>query len=216
MIFRDRFEAGEHLAEALKFLQNDPDTVVVALPRGGVPIAYVIAKRLGVPMDIFFVKKIPSPYNPEAAIGAVSENDKEYLNERALMMLNVSRPYVEEQKRKILENIAKKRALYNKPRLSLKDKRVVLVDDGVATGASIYLAAKALKDEGAKEVIIAVPVAPPDSLALLKEAADRVIVLDVPVDFMAVGQFYRDFHQLSDEEVMKLLHDAADIEAKEP
>ncbi|BCD59342.1 MULTISPECIES: phosphoribosyltransferase [unclassified Nitratiruptor] len=205
MVFHDRFEAGELLAQKLASYAKDPDTIVIALPRGGVPVAYVIAKQLELPMDIFFVKKIPSPYNPEAAIGAISENGLEYLNERAVMMLNVSRPYIDEQIQKIMEKIREKRALYRKPRIDVKGKRVILVDDGVATGASMYLAAKALKEEGAKEVIIAVPVAPPDSIALLKEAADRVVVLDTPPDFMAVGQFYRDFHQLSDEEVMELL-----------
>ena len=205
MIFSDRFEAGELLALRLQEYANDPDTIVIALPRGGVPVGYVIAKQLRLPLDIFFVKKIPSPYNPEAAIGAVSENGQEYINERAAMMLNVSRHYIEEQKEKILQKVAQKRALYNKPRLDVKGKRVILVDDGVATGASMYLAAKALRDEGAKEIIIAVPVAPPDSLALLKEVADRVVVVDVPADFMAVGQFYRDFHQLEDAEVMELL-----------
>ncbi len=205
MIFNDRFEAGELLARKLLEYRGDPDTIVVALPRGGVPVGYVIAKHLGVPLDIFFVKKIPSPYNPEAAIGAVSENGKEYLNERAVMMLNVSRPYIDEQIQQILAKIAQKRALYNHPRIPVAGKRVILVDDGVATGASMYLAAKALKDEGAKEVIIAVPVAPPDALPLLREAADRVVVLDTPADFMAVGQFYKDFHQLDDSEVMDLL-----------
>lgn len=205
MLFSDRFEAGELLVQKLQEYANDPETVVIALPRGGVPVGYVIAKQLHLPLDIFFVKKIPSPYNPEAAIGAISENGKKYINERAVMMLNVSRHYIDEQEAKILQNIAKKRALYSKPRLDVKGKRVILVDDGVATGASMYLAAKALKQEGAKEVIIAVPVAPPDSLALLKEAAERVIVVDVPMDFMAVGQFYRDFHQLSDDEVKELL-----------
>ncbi len=205
MVFSDRFEAGELLAKKLAIYQDDPETIVVALPRGGVPVAQVIAKMLHLPMDIFFVKKIPSPYNPEAAIGAISENGMEYINERAVAMLNVSRPYIDEQEAKILESIRQKRAIYNKPRLDIRGKRVILVDDGVATGASMYLAAKALKAEGAKEVIIAVPVAPPDSIALLKEAADGVVVLEVPVDFMAVGQFYRDFHQLSDEEVKELL-----------
>jgi len=205
MIFSDRFEAGTLLAKALQEYKDAADTIVIALPRGGVPVASVIAKSLHLPLDIFFVKKIPSPYNPEAAIGAVSENGHEYLNERAVMMLNVSRPYVDEQKERILESIRQKRALYNKPRIDIRGKRVIVVDDGIATGASMYLAAKALKEEGAKEVIIAAPVAPPDVMALLKEAADKVIVLDTPADFMAVGQFYRDFHQLSDEEVMELL-----------
>ncbi len=205
MVFSDRFEAGELLARKLAVYRDDPNTIVVALPRGGVPVAQVIAKTLHLPMDIFFVKKIPSPYNPEAAIGAISENGMEYINERAVAMLNVARPYIDEQEAKILEGIRQKRTIYNKPRLDVQGKRVILVDDGVATGASMYLAAKALKAEGAKEVIIAVPVAPPDSIALLKEAADGVVVIDVPVDFMAVGQFYRDFHQLSDEEVKELL-----------
>ncbi len=205
MVFSDRFEAGELLARKLAVYRDDPDTIVVALPRGGVPVAQVIAKTLHLPMDIFFVKKIPSPYNPEAAIGAISENGMEYINERAVAMLNVARPYIDEQEAKILEGIRQKRAIYNKPRLDVQGKRVILVDDGVATGASMYLAAKALKAEGAKEVIIAVPVAPPDSIALLKEAADGVVVIDVPADFMAVGQFYRDFHQLSNEEVKELL-----------
>lgn len=205
MVFSDRFEAGELLAKKLQKYANDPNTIVVALPRGGVPVAHVIAKQLNLPMDIFFVKKIPSPYNPEAAIGAISENGYEYLNERAMMMLNVSRPYVEEQAQKILDKIREKRSIYNKKRLPVEGKRVIVVDDGIATGASMYLAAKALKAEGAKEVIIAAPVAPPDVMALLKEVADEVVVIDIPADFMAVGQFYRDFHQLSDEEVMVLL-----------
>ncbi len=205
MVFSDRFEAGELLAQKLQEYANDADTIVIALPRGGVPVGYVIAKQLRLPLDIFFVKKIPSPYNPEAAIGAISESGQEYINERAVMMLNVSRHYIDEQKAKILQKIAQKRALYNKPRMNVRGKRVILVDDGIATGASMYLAAKALREEGAKEVIIAVPVAPPDSLALLREVADKVVVVDVPADFMAVGQFYRDFHQLEDTEVMELL-----------
>ena len=208
MVFSDRFEAGDILAKLLKEYEKDPQTIVVALPRGGVPVGYVIAKQLGLPLDIFFVKKIPSPYNPEAAIGAVSESGEEYLNERAVMMLNVSRPYIDEQKEKILEAIRQKRALYQKPRIPVAGKRVILVDDGVATGASMYLAAQALKDEGAKEVIIATPVAPPDALALLREAADKVVVAQIPRDFMAVGQYYRDFHQLEDDEVMELLQNA--------
>ncbi|BCD67208.1 phosphoribosyltransferase [Nitratiruptor sp. YY09-18] len=205
MVFSDRFEAGELLAQKLSKYANDPDTIVIALPRGGVPVAYVIAKQLGLPLDIFFVKKIPSPYNPEAAIGAISENGLEFINERVVMMLNVSRHYIDEQAQKIMEGIKQKRALYQRPRKSIVGKRVILVDDGVATGASMYLAAKALKEEGAKEVIIAVPVAPPDSIAMLKEVADEVIVLDIPADFMAVGQYYRDFHQLDDKEVVELL-----------
>jgi predicted phosphoribosyltransferase len=130
------------------------------------------------------------------------------MSERAVMMLGVSRPWIEEQKAKILKNIAQKRAIYHRPRIPVEGKRVILVDDGVATGASMFLAAKSLKDAGAKEVIVVVPVAPPDAIALLKQAADKVIVGQVPPDFMAVGQYYKDFHQLEDDEVVELLQKA--------
>ncbi|MRJ02094.1 MAG: phosphoribosyltransferase [Epsilonproteobacteria bacterium] len=206
MVFSDRFEAGKVLAELLQEYRGNPNTVVIALPRGGVPVGYMIARELKLPLDIFFVKKIPSPYNPEAAIGAVSEDGREYLNQRAVAMLNISRPYIEEQVAQITDNMRKKRALYQKPRIPIQGKRVILVDDGVATGASIYLAAQALRDGGAREIIIAVPVAPPDALPLLREVADRVVIPHIARDFMAVGQYYRDFHQLGDDEVIDLLN----------
>ena len=204
MIFRDRFEAGELLADKLKeFI--DEKSVIIALPRGGVPIAKVIADRYKIPMDIYFVKKIPSPYNPEAAIGAISEDGDIFVDERAKMMLNVADEYIEEMANKKKEEMREKRALYQKERVNIKDKNVILVDDGIATGASMLVAAKSIKDKGAKNVFIASPVAPPEVVSKLKEVADGTIVLQTPPDFMAVGQFYQDFHQLDDEEVVELL-----------
>ncbi len=208
MRFKDRFEAGAVLSERLQNYAGASDTVVVALPRGGVPVAYVIAERLRLPTDIFFVKKIPSPYNPEAAIGAVSENERLFLNERAVAMLRIDKRYIEEQKAKILVSMRQKRALYGKRRGDIRGKRVILTDDGIATGASAYLAAKALKEEGAKEVIVAVPVAPRESFALLQETAEKIVAAHIPDDFTAVGQFYEDFHQLDDDEVKVLLNKA--------
>lgn len=205
MIFQNREEAAEKLAKKLSNFKKAEDTLVVALPRGGVPIGVIVAKMLHLPFDIFFVKKIPSPFNKEAGIGAVSENGYEFLNTQIVSMLQISKNYLERTKKEILEKIVQKRSLYQMPRLTVRSKRVIVVDDGIATGSSMYLASKALKEEGAKEVIIAVPVAPADVVNELKENGQKVIVLYTPENFMAVGQFYKDFHQLSDEEVVQWL-----------
>ena len=202
MLFRSREDAAKKLAQKLSLYQNADDTLVVALPRGGVPLGVIVAKKLNLPFDIFFVKKIPSPYNKEAGIGAVSENGYEFLNTQAISMLHVSKDYLLQTKKEILEKIARKRFLYNRPRRLVQGKRVIVVDDGIATGSSMYLAAQALKKEGATEVVIAAPVAPREVVDELKRTADDVVVLDTPPDFMAVGQFYEDFHQLDDEEVI--------------
>ncbi|NPA03939.1 MAG: phosphoribosyltransferase [Epsilonproteobacteria bacterium] len=210
-MFKDRFEAGKALAEALKRYKNDPSTLVIALPRGGVPIGYEIAKELDLPLAIFFVKKIPSPYNVEAAIGAITEDGLEYLNLQAIKMLGIPRSYIDAQVKTILQKIKEKRKLYNTPLPQVEEKRVILVDDGVATGASLYLAAQALKRKGAKEVIVAVPVSSKEGVELLKRAANEIVVLEVPSNFVAVGQFYQDFHQLNDEEVVELLKNSTQI-----
>lgn len=205
MIFNDRFETADLLAQKLKNY-IDKDSVVVGLPRGGVPIAYVIAKEYQIPMDIYFVKKIPSPYNKEAAIGAISEDGDLFVDEKAKMVLNVADEYIKEISKLKKEEMAKKRELYKKEKIDPKNKNVILVDDGIATGASMFLAVKSMKNQGAKRVTIASPVAPPGIKEKLKEVADEVVLLQAPVDFMAVGQYYIDFHQLDDEEVIKLLH----------
>jgi len=206
MIFKDRFEAGRLLASKLLEYKDSKDTVVIALPRGGVPLGYVIAKELNLPFDIFFVKKIPSPYNKEVAIGAVSENGYIYKNDYAINMLNVSESYLDSAIREVLEKIKQKRELYNIKPTDIKNKRVILVDDGIATGSSVYLAIEALKKMGAKEVIVATPVAPSDAINLIKSVANRVVVLHTPANFMAVGAYYEDFHQLGDNEVIELLN----------
>ena len=202
-MFKDRIHAANLLAQKLKDLK-DTNSVVVALPRGGVPIGAVIAKSLNLEFDIFFVKKIPSPYNKEVAIGAVSENGFVYLNQEAIAMLNISKEYILQKQKEILENIKRKRELYNKPRVDLKDKKVIIVDDGIATGASMILAIDAIKKEKAKDIVVAAPVAPLEVANALKNLA-RVEVLIKDPNFMAVGAYYQDFHQLSDSEVIKIL-----------
>ena len=206
MIFKNREEAGKLIAKRLSDLKNNKDVIVVALPRGGVPVAYEIAKELNVPLDIFFVKKIPSPYNEEAGIGAVTENGLMQLNKSAVEYLNVSSEYIKKRVQEKLEDMAKKRAIYRKNLPNLEDKIVILIDDGIATGSSILLAAKAIKEMGAKELIIASPVAPSDLKDTLESIANRVEVLHYDNNLMSVGRFYLDFHQLSDDEVIKLLN----------
>ena len=203
-MFKDRAEAGRLLAQKLLPYRNS-NQIVVALPRGGVVPGYEIAKALNIPLDIFFVKKIPSPYNKEAGIGAVSENGYYFVDPNAKKMLNISDSYIQNAIKEVLQKIKEKRAIYNKPRLDYKDKEIILVDDGVATGSSMLLAIDALKKEGAKKIIVAAPVAPLDVANRLKEVANNAVFLEIPTIFNAVGEFYEDFHQLSDSEVLEIL-----------
>jgi len=205
MMFDTREEAGERLAGMLERYRGLPDAVVVALPRGGLPVAEAVARRLDLPLDIFFVKKIPSPYNEEAGIGAVSENGLMQVNPRAVESLGVTREYIRRRAEEKLEQMRSKRALYGRPPADFSGKRVILVDDGIATGSSMLLAAQALKKAGAAEVVIAAPVAPSELLPLLREAADGVEIVHPDPNLMAVGRFYRDFHQLEDGEVIEIL-----------
>ena len=206
MVFKDRFQAAQLLARNLQDYKDSKDTVVVALPRGGVPIGYEIAKELNLPLTIFFVKKIPSPFNKEVAIGAVSENGFLYKNHNVIDILGISSKYVEDSANMVLEKIKEKKQIYKAKQINLKRKRVILVDDGIATGSTILLAIIALKkQECVKEVVVASPVAAPDSLELIKNLADRVEVLLTPSNFSAVGAYYQRFHQLSDNEVIDLL-----------
>ncbi|MBU1669195.1 phosphoribosyltransferase [bacterium] len=204
-MFKNRESAGVLLASKLLSYSNSNDVIVVALPRGGVPLAFEVANKLHVPLDIFFVKKIPSPYNKEVAVGSVTETGYYYTDNHAKKILHISDDYIEENIKEILEKMHEKRELYGRASLSYKDKTIIIVDDGIATGASMFLAIEALKNEGAKKLIVAVPVAPPTIVEKLKAQSDEVVVLEIPKNFQAVGQFYEDFHQLSDQEVIDIL-----------
>jgi predicted phosphoribosyltransferase len=205
MLFRTREEAGRLTAGLLEHYRNAPDTVVVALPRGGVPVGAAIARELHLPLDIFFVKKIPSPYNEEVGIGAVSENGLIRIDNRAVELLGVSEAYLRRKAEEKLRQMRQKRALYGRPVAEFAGKSVILTDDGIATGSSMLLAAEALRRAGATRVIIAVPVAPVELLPALESVADEVHVYHPDPQLMAVGRFYEDFHQLEDAEVVELL-----------
>ncbi len=206
MLFKDRAKAGALLAKPLEAYRGASDTLVVALPRGGVAVAEPIAKALDLPLEIFFVKKIPSPYNEEFGIGAVSENGLVSIDSNTARALGVDKEYIERTVSRKLHEMHDKRRYYGRAIPDFYAKRVILVDDGIATGSSILLAARAIKQAGASELIIAVPVAPIETIPILESVADRVVVLHASDNLIAVGRFYEDFHQLDDKEVLEALN----------
>jgi putative phosphoribosyl transferase len=209
-MFKDRVEAGKLLAKELKKLQDEgliTDPVVVALPRGGIPVAAEIAKELNAPLDILFVKKIPAPQNEEFAIGSVSENGLVFVNKDVVERLGIDESYIQQKAMEKIQEIARLRQKYKIEPKMLEGKDVILVDDGVATGASMYLAAQSVVRDMPRSVIIAVPVGPKDETVenMLKSVSNKLIILEQPELFMSVGRWYEDFHQLSDEEVINIL-----------
>ena len=209
-MYENRQEAGRALAERLKKLQIEGkivDPVVVALPRGGIPVGLEIAKELKAPLDLLFVKKIPSPGNEELAIGSVSENGIVFLNQEMIQRLGIDEIYIQEKGIEKIQEMARLRNKYKYEPILLEGKDVILVDDGVATGASMYLAAQSIARDLPRSIIIAAPVAPNDEnvLNMLKSVSHHLEILETPDMFMSVGKWYNDFHQLSDEEVKELL-----------
>jgi len=206
MLFNDRQEAGQRLAEKLGFLEGK-DVIVLAVPRGGVVVAAEVARALGAPLDVYIARKIGAPYNEELAIGAVAPDGSTVLDQGLVSSLGVSSQYIEKetarQKAEIERRLKKYRGEAPPPRLA--GRHVVLVDDGVATGATTLAALRALRQQKPQKLILAVPVGPPDSIQMLSAAADQVVCLATPEPFWAVGRFFVDWSQTSDEEVIALL-----------
>jgi putative phosphoribosyl transferase len=206
MLFNDRQEAGQRLAERLTFLEGK-DVIVLAVPRGGVVVAAEVAKALGAPLDVYITRKIGAPYNEELAIGAVAPDGSTVLDQGLISSLGVSSQYIEKetarQKAEIERRLKKYRGDAPPPRLA--GRHVVLVDDGVATGATTLAALRALRQQKPQKLILAVPVGQPDSIQMLSAAADQVVCLATPEPFWAVGRFFIDWSQTSDEEVIALL-----------
>jgi len=207
MVFKDRFQAAKLLARNLIDYKNNKDTVIVAIPKGGIPLAYTMSKELNLPFTLFFVKKISSPFNKEVPIGAVSENGFIYKNHDIISVLGVSSNYIENSAKLILTKMEEKKELYEVNPTELRGKRVILVDDGIATGTIPLLAAIALKKQkNISEIIIASPIASSDSLNLMSCITNKVEVLLTPKNFSSVGAYYQRFHQLSDKEILELLN----------
>jgi putative phosphoribosyl transferase len=205
--FRDRREAGRLLAERLRRHAGRPDTVVVGLPRGGVVPAVEIAAALRLPVDVIVSRKLGAPGNPELAIGAIAEGGAPYFNREALSLTEASPAYREREVAHQRAEIARRRERFREGRpLSLPARAtVILVDDGVATGSTAIAAIRALREQGAERLVAAIPVAPPDTAETLRGMVDELVVLATPTLFWAVGAFYEDFRQVSDDEVVELL-----------
>lgn len=212
MIFENRSEAGKMLASRFASRSKE-DLIILAIPRGGVEVGYEVARALGVPLDIIVPRKIGAPGEPELAIGAVASwGDHEvYLDETMVRYLGVSQDYIDREAKAQLEEIDRRLKAYRgtNEQPNVKDKDAVVVDDGIATGSTMIAAVRALKRMGPRSITIAVPVASPEAISRLKAEVDEFIALDAPSPFMAVGYWYRDFQQTTDEEVRDLLRSAA-------
>jgi putative phosphoribosyl transferase len=209
MRFRDRHEAGRLLAEKLTFLRDRENLIVLGVPRGGVVVAYELARGLDAPLDVYITRKIGAPYNPELAIGAVASDGTVVLDEELVTRLGIPQDYVEAETARQKAEIERRLAEYRgeRPPLLIIDRTVVLTDDGVATGATILATIRALMAQRPAQLILALPVGPPDTIARLKKEVDELICLSTPRLFWAVGAFYIDFSQTSDEEVKSLLEE---------
>jgi putative phosphoribosyl transferase len=205
ILLKNRVEAGKQLAMALKTVRQD--TIVLAVPRGGVVVGFEVARALGIPLDIIVTKKIGAPDNPELAIGAVAEDGMFILDDNLLRQLYVPKEYIKEEVERMRQEIQRRLIRYrgNVPYPNLKKRDVIVVDDGVATGSTLKAALRLLQGKGTKTVTVAVPVGPPDTIRELEKLSDRVVCLQTPEPFYAIGQFYEDFSQTSDEEVTELL-----------
>jgi putative phosphoribosyl transferase len=204
--FANRVEAGQRLATALKDVAVK-DGIVLAIPRGGVVVGYEVAEALNLPLDVIIPRKIGAPGNPEYAIGAITEDGTLILDENVIAYMNVPSDYVERESENQRLEIQRRMKLYrqNAPYPNLKGRDVIVVDDGIATGSTMKAALASVKNRGANTVVAAVPVGPPSTIEELKTQADHVVCLFTPESFYAIGEFYDDFSQTMDEEVIDLL-----------
>ncbi|TEB17833.1 putative phosphoribosyl transferase [Pelotomaculum sp. FP] len=212
MIFRNRAEAGRQLAEKLAgFIERD--ALVLAVPRGGVVIAAEIVRMLNLNIDLIIPRKIGAPHNPEVAIGAVTQDGTTLFEPRLIELLGISRGELEDRVAYELEEIRRRMTLYGAGRNIGKSggRQLIVVDDGVATGYTMQAALRSARSYGPKELVLAIPVAPRDTLELLEKEVDRTVCLMVPEDFYAVGQFYENFEQTEDEEVMEIMRRFSDL-----
>jgi predicted phosphoribosyltransferase len=204
LIFKDRTDAARKLAEKLQYLKNEP--LIMAIPRGGVVTGDVIASTLGAKLDLVVPRKLGAPYNPELAIGAVMHDGSCFLNREIIGMLNVQREYIEKEISMQMKEIERRLILFRgRKDYELKDKIVVLVDDGIATGATMFAAVEWVRKQNAQKIIVAVPVGPMETMEKLKASVDQVVFVLSPVLFGAVGEFYENFEQVSDDEVCEIM-----------
>lgn len=207
--FQDRSEAGRKLADGIVANGAPHDPVVFALPRGGVPVGYEVAVRLRAPLDLLFVRKIGAPGHPEYGIGAIidGKHPQTVIDDRAAAYSGATADYLERETREQLAEIERRRGIYlgNRKPIDPAGRNIILVDDGIATGGTVKAGIKGLRQAGAASILLAIPVAPPETLADLRREVDDVVSLYTPTRFGSVGAFYMDFEQTTDEEVIGLL-----------
>jgi putative phosphoribosyl transferase len=209
--FANRTEGGRLLAEKLGEYADRRNVIVLGLPRGGVPVAYEVAKRLRAPLDVFIVRKLGVPGFEELAAGAIASGGVRVLNQEVVRAIPYAEQAIEAVTARETAELERREQIYREGRgpPELRDRIVILVDDGLATGATMRAAVKALRERGAAKIVVAVPVGPPDTCHELKQLADEALCLSTPPFFQAVGQYYEDFSQTSDHDVRELLTRAA-------
>jgi putative phosphoribosyl transferase len=208
--FKDRSMAGQYLADKLQNYVNDKNAVVLGLPRGGVVVAFEVARELGLPLDIFLVRKLGVPGYEELAMGAIASGGVRVMNENVMTQINIPAEAVEAVARREEAELKRREEAYrdDRPRLEVKDRTVILIDDGLATGATMRAAVLALRKQQPGRIVIAVPVAAQDTCDEFREDVDEIICGITPPQFRAVGLWYEDFSQTTDEEVQQLLRAA--------
>lgn len=207
-MFLDRVDAGEKLTDSLyKF--KDEDVIVLAVPRGGLEIAYDTIKRFGFKWDLIIPRKIGAPHNKEFAIGAVSVDGSYFINDDYVERLGISQEYIQKEVSQQINEIKRRMKEYRGKDTfpEVKDKTVIIIDDGIATGFTLLAVIKAVKKQGAQKIILAIPVGPRETIEEFKELVDEVICLYIPDVFYAVGSYYVNFEQVTDEEVFKIINE---------
>lgn len=206
-VFRDRTDAGRQLAERLGEYAGREEVIVLALPRGGVPVAYEVAAALGVPLDVFLVRKLGVPAREELAMGAIATGGVRVLNEDVVRALQISGPVIDSVAEREQKELDRRQHEYRdaRPPLDLRDRTVILVDDGLATGSTMRAAVEAVRRQGAARIVVAVPVAASQTCEEFREDVDEIVCAVTPEPFYAVGLWYDDFSQTTDEEVRALL-----------
>jgi putative phosphoribosyl transferase len=209
-LFRDRADAGRRLAAKLASYAGRPDLMVLALPRGGVPVGYEVARALGVPLDVLVVRKLGVPGQTELAMGAIATGGVRILNQSVLESLGILPAVVEAVAAREGHELERRERLYrgNRPPVDVRGRVALLVDDGLATGATRHAAAAALRELGPARIVVAAPAAARETCEMLRPHVDDVICAETPVPFLAVGEWYEDFGQVTDDEVQTLLHRA--------
>ncbi len=210
-IFRDRSDAGRQLAKRLMHYAGQSDVVVLALPRGGVPVAYEVARALHAPLDIFLVRKLGVPGHEELAMGAIASGGVRVLNPDVIEGLAIPDRVIDAVARREQQELERRERAYRKgrPPVPIQGKVVILIDDGLATGASMQAAVEGLKAQGPRRIVVAVPTAAPETCAAFKQFVDEVVCVVTPRPFFGVGQWYDNFSQMTDEEVQAYLAQAA-------